>query len=92
VVPTGRLDVENVAFPPAPMLPVPSEVVVPQAAVGHLLKVTVPVGRLGSLLALLAVTVAVKVTECPEADGLGEEVRTVEVASVYRALPEYTKW
>jgi hypothetical protein len=40
------------------------------------------VGRLGSLLALSAVTVAVKVTECPETDGLGEEARTVVVASV----------
>jgi hypothetical protein len=31
-------------------------------------------------LALLAVTVAVKVTEVPEPDGLGEEVSTVVVA------------
>ena len=41
-----------------------------------------PLGRLESVPGLAAVTVAVKVTDCPEVEGLGAEVRFVEVASV----------
>ena len=53
------------------------------------LKVTVPVGvpEPGAL----ALTVAVKVTACPSADGLSEEVRVVAVASLLTdslVLPE----
>ena len=40
-----------------------------------------------SLAALVAVTVAVKVTDCPELEGSGEEVRTVVVVSVYWPVP-----
>ncbi len=47
-----------------------------------------PPGRLASVLGLAAVTVAVKVTDWPEFDGLGAEVRAVVVESVYWALPE----
>ena len=48
---------------------------------------TVPVGLEVSLLALLAVTVAVKVTDWPEFDGVPEVARTVVVESVYWAVP-----
>jgi hypothetical protein len=37
---------------------------------------------------LEAVTVAVKVTDVPEVEGFGVEVRVVVVESVYWALPE----
>jgi hypothetical protein len=33
-------------------------------------------------------TVAVKMTEVPEVEGFGDEVRVVVVVSVYWALPE----
>jgi hypothetical protein len=42
--------------------------------------------------ALVAVTVAVKVTNWPKVDGLSDEVSEVVVLSVYWAVPEYRKW
>ncbi len=46
------------------------------------------------LLALVSVTVAVKVTEVPEVEVFpgDDEARLVVVESVYWAPPEYTKW
>jgi hypothetical protein len=34
-MPTGRLEMENVTFPPAPMVPVPNKVVETHANDGH---------------------------------------------------------
>ena len=67
-LPTLSEDVEKVATPPE-REPVP-RVVVPS------LKVTVPV-------AVLGVTVAVKVTESPKFDGFWEEATVVEVVALF---------
>jgi hypothetical protein len=61
-------------------------VVEEQAAVGQLLKVTVPVGSEGSLDSLFPVTVALSVVGWPAA-GLGDDASAVEVLSVNWALP-----
>ncbi len=71
-VPAARLDVENVAVPP---LSVPEPIVVPPS-----LKVTEPVG-VPLPGGLTAVTVAVKVTELPETEGLTDESSAVLVES-----------
>jgi hypothetical protein len=81
-----------VAAPPAPIPPVPRAVVEVQAAVGQLLKVTVPVGSEGSLDALLAVTGALRVAAWPEVGDVGEAASAVEVLSVNWALPVYAKF
>ena len=86
-MPCVRLVVLSVATPPEPMVPVPSDVVEVQAAVGQLLKVTVPVGSEGSLLALFPVTVALSVVGWPEVGVVGEAARAVVVVSVNWALP-----
>ena len=50
-------------------------------------------GLAASLLALDAVTVAVKVTDWPEVEGFwATRPAMVVVESVYWAPPEYTKW
>jgi len=67
--PAGRLDVVNVATPPLSAA-VPS-------VVAPFLNVTVPVGTPAEEL-----TVAVNVTDCPKADGFGDDVSD----SVVRAL------
>ena len=77
----------SVATPAEPIVPVPSEVVEEHAAVGQLLKVTVPVGNDGSLDALFPVTVALSVVAWPEVGAVGEAASAVEVESVYWALP-----
>jgi len=64
-------EVEYVAVPPLVSEPVPS-VVVPSR------KVTVPLG-----VPPLEVTVAVKVTEAFNGDGLSEEATEVEVGAVF---------
>ena len=67
--PTGRVNVVNVAMPLlSAALP---SVVVP------FLNVTVPVGTPAE-----EVTVAVKVTVCPEDDGFGDEVRDSAVGAL----------
>jgi hypothetical protein len=72
--PTLRVLVANVATPEPSSVPVPT-VVAPS------LKVTVPVGipEPGAL----AVTVAVKVTDCPNEEGFALEVRAVVVGSLF---------
>jgi hypothetical protein len=85
--PTGRVDVVNVATPPL-------SVAVPNV-VAPFLSVTVPVGTPPE-----EVTVAVKVTACPEGEGFGEELSdsavralvttcfsTVEVLALYAPSP-----
>jgi hypothetical protein len=67
--PVVRDDVVNVACPEALSVPMPI-VVVPSS------NVTVPVGV---PVPLLGVTVAVKVTDCPNVLGFGDEVRSVVV-------------
>ena len=62
--------VTNVAWPEAFRVPVPR-------VLGPSLKVTVPVGVPAPLV--LAFTVAVKVTGCPDTEGLAEEVTPVVV-------------
>jgi hypothetical protein len=70
-LPAARLEVVQVAVPPlsawAPQVPI----VVPPS-----LKLTVPVG-------LLPLTVAVKVTDCPNVEGLTEEPRLVAVTTCW---------
>src|SRR5439155_2654305 len=68
--PTASVLVTNVAWPEPFRVPVP-RVLEPS------LKVTVPVGVPAP--GLLAVTVAVKVTDCPDSDGLAEELTDVVV-------------
>ena len=68
---TERLDVVKVATPPA-RVPVPNEVVPSK-------KETVPVGVPAP--GVVAVTVAVKVTDWPMTDGLVSDVRAVVVAA-----------
>src|SRR5438874_1962083 len=68
--PTASVLVTNVAWPEPFRVPVP-RVLEPS------LKVTVPVGVPAP--GLLAVTVAVKVTDCPDTDGLAEELTRVVV-------------
>ena len=68
-LPPGRLLVEKVAAPLPLMVPVPS-VVLPSV------KVTLPVA-----VPPVEVTVAVKVTDCPKAEGLALEVRVVVVVA-----------
>src|SRR6058998_3627851 len=68
--PTASVLVTNVAWPEPFRVPVP-RVLEPS------LKVTVPVGVPAP--GLFAVTVAVKVTGCPDTDGWSEEVRPVVV-------------
>lgn len=68
-VPTVRVEVLNVALPLL-RVPVPN-------VVEPFLKVTVPVG-----VPPLEVTVAVKVTDLPEVDGLREEVSEVELLAL----------
>src|SRR6266403_611018 len=63
--PTASVLVTNVAWPAPFRVPVPS-------ALGPSLKVTVPVGMPAP--AVFAFTVAVKVTGCPDTEGLAEEV------------------
>jgi len=63
--PTASVLVTNVAWPEAFRVPVPR-------VLGPSLKVTVPVGVPAPLV--LAFTVAVKVTGCPDTEGLAEEV------------------
>ena len=62
--------VTNMAWPELSRVPVP-RVFAPS------LKVTVPVGM--PVPGLFAVTVAVKVTDCPDTDGLAEELTNVVV-------------
>ena len=73
LLPTGNVVVVNVATPPL-RVPVPITVL-------PFMKFTVPVG-----VYLGAVTVAVKVTDCPDVDGLTEEVTVVVVGSA-TAMP-----
>src|SRR5438552_6696146 len=68
--PTASVLVTNVAWPEPFRVPVPR-------VLGPSLKVTVPVGVPAP--GLVAVTVAVKVTDCPDSDGLREEVTDVVV-------------
>src|SRR5439155_18343149 len=68
--PTASVLVTNVAWPELSRVPVP-RVLVPS------LKVTVPVGVPAP--GLFAVTVAVKVTACPDTEGLAEELTNVVV-------------
>jgi len=75
--PTASVLVTNVAWPEAFRVPVPR-------VLGPSLKVTVPVGVPAPLV--LAFTVAVKVTDCPDSDGLAEELTSVVV------LPFFTVW
>ena len=86
-MPVVRLEVLSVATPPEPMVPVPMALVEVQAAVGQLLKVTVPFGSEGSVLALFPVTVALSVVGWPAAGAVGEAANAVEVLSVNWALP-----
>jgi hypothetical protein len=90
LAPTGRVEVENVAWPLEPTVPLPSEVVEPQVLEVQLLKITVPAGPEGSPLALASVTVAVKVTADPDVEVFpgDADARLIVVASVYWALPE----
>src|SRR5262245_63953919 len=67
--PTARLAVENVAIPPAPMLPVPS-VAAPS------MKVTRPVGKPAP-----EVTLAEKVTDWPKTVGFDEAANVVVVVA-----------
>src|SRR5437867_146205 len=71
--PTASVLVTNVAWPEPSRVPVPS-------ALGPSLKVTVPVGMPAP--AVLAFTVAVKVTGCPDTEGLAEEVTPVVVPGI----------
>ena len=68
--PTASVLVTNVAWPEAFRVPVPR-------VLGPSLKVTVPVGVPAPLV--FAFTVAVKVTGCPDTDGLIEETTPVVV-------------
>ncbi len=72
--PTASVLVTNVAWPEPFRVPVP-RVLEPS------LKVTVPVGVPAP--GLLAVTVAVKVTDCPDTDGLAEELTDVAVLAFF---------
>ena len=77
--PTASVLVVNIAWPE------PFRVAVPRV-LGPSLKVTVPVGMPPP--GLLAVTVAVKVTDCPDTEGLAEELTNV----VVRARALFTVW
>ena len=72
--PTASVLVTNVAWPEPFRVPVP-RVLEPS------LKVTVPVGVPAP--GLFAVTVAVKVTDCPDTDGLAEELTSVVVLAFF---------
>ena len=72
--PTASALVVNVAWPEPSRMPVP-RVLDPS------LKVTVPVGVPAP--GLFAVTVAVKVTDCPDTDGLAEELTDVAVLAFF---------
>ena len=83
-VPTVRLEIVKVAVVmplvvvsvPWPMLVEPSK------------KVTVPLGLPGAVVpGALTLTVAVKVTSCPEDDGLAEELTTVVVLALLTVCP-----
>jgi hypothetical protein len=67
--PSGSVDVVNVATPPLS--------VAGPRVVAPFLNVTVPVGTPAE-----EVTVAVKVTVCPEDDGFGDEVRDSAVGAL----------
>ena len=67
---TVKAEVDNVAMPPTPTVPVP-RLVAPSK------NVTVPDGLPAP--GAIAATVAVKVTDCPNTDGFGAEVRLVVV-------------
>ena len=72
-MPTENEEVGKVAWPEASSVPVPS-VVVPS------MNVTVPLGV--PVAGATALTVAMKVTDWPNTDGLAEELTTVVVAFV----------
>ena len=69
-------------------MPVAEGVVEEHADVGQLSKATLPAGSVGSALALVPATVALRVTGSPDVGAAGDEVSAVEVVSVYWALPE----
>jgi len=69
-LPVGSMEVVMVAVL-VPLMPVGVSVAVPRVNVPFV-KVTVPVGS-----GPLPVTVAVKVTACPDTDGLAEDTTTV---------------
>ena len=82
MVPTGSVEVAVAGLAAVPMVPVPSKLDVPWGTGGRTCtcrSVTEPEGWLVSALALFAVTVAVKVTDWPEVEGFGVEVRPVVV-------------
>ena len=68
--PTASVLIVNIAWPEPFRVPVPR-------VLGPSLKVTAPVGVPAA--GLFAVTVAVKVTDCPDTDGLAEELTNVVV-------------
>ena len=70
---TVNAEVENVAMPPAPTVPMP-RLVTPSK------NVTVPDGLPEP--GATAATVAVNVTLCPNTDGFGDEVRLVVVLAL----------
>ncbi len=72
--PTASVLIVNIAWPEPFRVPVPR---IP----GPSLKVTVPVGVPAP--GLFAVTVAVKVTDCPDTDGLAEELTDVAVLAFF---------
>ena len=69
----------NIAWPELSRVPVPR-------LLGPSSKVTVPLGV--TPMGLFAVTVAVKVTDCPDTEGLAEELTNV----VVRARALFTVW
>ena len=73
-MPTARLEVEKlVVVVPALVLKVPWPMLVPPSA-----KITIPVGLAAAVLpGPLTVTVAVKVNDWPDTDGLIEEITAV---------------
>jgi len=70
---TVKAEVDNVAMPPTPTVPVP-RLVAPSK------NVTVPDGLPAP--GAIAATVAVKVTDCPNTDGFGAEVTLVVVLAL----------
>src|SRR5947209_250692 len=82
--PIARLELLKVAVVTPPVvLSVPWPMLVDASE-----KVTVPVGLAAAVLpGALTVTVAVKVTNCPDADGLGEEVTAVLLLALLTICP-----
>ncbi|MEO9180643.1 MAG: hypothetical protein ABI298_03225, partial [Acidimicrobiales bacterium] len=70
-----------------PVFSVPIAVVALQVDVEHRSRVTGPFGTLGFAPDVALPTVTVKVTNCLKFDGFGEEVRIVDEASEYCAVP-----